>query len=47
LNFDAGWYHLIKGDFAKTAKSTATGATNLSTPGADTDFFYVQSQLRF
>lgn len=47
LNFDAGWYHLIKGDFAKTAKSTVTGANNVSTPGADTDFFYVQSQLRF
>jgi hypothetical protein len=53
LNFDAGWYHLIKGDFAKSAKTTnSTGGTNglatgLSTPGADTDYFFVQSQLRF
>ena len=53
LNFDAGWYHLFKGDFAKLAKTTnAAGGTNglatgLSTPGADTDYFFVTSQLRF
>ncbi|MFM8341747.1 MAG: alginate export family protein [Methylomonas sp.] len=53
LNFDAGWYHLIKGDFAKSAKTTnSTGGTNglatgASTPGADTDYFFVTSQLRF
>ena len=53
LNLDAGWYHLIKGDFAKSAKTTnSTGGTNglatgASTPGADTDYFFVQSQLRF
>ncbi|HEY8095614.1 MAG TPA: alginate export family protein [Methylobacter sp.] len=50
LNFDAGWYHLFKGDFAKTAKPTnATGATQTLpvTPGADTDYFFVTSQLRF
>jgi hypothetical protein len=50
LNFDAGWYHLFKGDFAKTARRTnSTGAnqTGPVTPGADTDYFFVQSQLRF
>lgn len=50
LNFDAGWYHLFKGDFAKSAKSTnATGGTQTLpvTPGADTDYFFVTSQLRF
>ena len=44
LNFEAGWFHLFKGQFAKTGVSTATGTT---TPGADTDYFYVQSQVRF
>ena len=44
LNFEAGWLHLFKGQFAKTGVSTATGVT---TPGGDTDYFYVQSQLRF
>ena len=56
LNFEAGWYHLFKGDFASTAKTTtslgaylkATGATiYATTPGDDTDYFFVQSQLRF
>lgn len=50
LNFDAGWYHLFKGDFAKSAKPTnATGANQTLpvTPGANTDYFFVTSQLRF
>lgn len=47
LNFDAGWFHLFKGDFAKTAKSTVTGVNAVTTPGADSDYFYIQSQLRF
>jgi len=53
LNFDAGWYHLFKGDFAKSAKQTnatgaaQTGAAFATTPGADTDYFFVTSQLRF
>lgn len=56
LNFEAGWYHLFKGDFAQTAKTTTssgtylkpTGATSApTTPGDDTDYFFVQSQLRF
>jgi hypothetical protein len=50
LNFDAGWYHLFKGDFAKSAKPTnSTGGkqTLPVTPGADTDYFFVTSQLRF
>jgi hypothetical protein len=53
LNFDAGWYHLFKGDFAKSARQTnATGANQTvanssTTPGADTDYFFIQSQLRF
>lgn len=46
LNFEAGWFHLFKGQFAKTAVSTAT-ATQTTTPGADTNYFYVQSQVRF
>jgi len=44
LNFEAGWFHLFKGQFAKTAVSSATGTT---TPGGDTNYFYVQSQVRF
>jgi hypothetical protein len=44
LNFDAAWVHLFKGQFAKTAVSTATATT---TPGGDTDYFYVESQFRF
>ncbi len=53
LNFEAGWYHLFKGSFAETAKTTnSTGGTNglasgPSTPGIDTDYFFVQTQLRF
>ncbi len=51
LNFDAGWYHLIKGDFAKSARVTSsTGslqASSYTPPGADTDYFFVTSQLRF
>lgn len=56
LNFEAGWYHLFKGEFARTAKTTTssgtylkpTGATSYpTTPGDDTDYFFVQSQLRF
>lgn len=53
LNFEAGYYHLFEGDFAKTAKTTnATGGTNgiasgVAAPGGDTNYFFVQSQLRF
>jgi Alginate export len=51
LNFEAGWYHLFKGDFAKTALTTSSSgkslAANYTPPGADTDYFFVQSQLRF
>ncbi|MGZ4999115.1 MAG: alginate export family protein [Methylomonas sp.] len=51
LNFDAGWYHLFKGDFAKSARTTKSDGTFLSntltTPGADTDYFFITSQLRF
>lgn len=57
LNFDAGWYHLFKGEFAKTAQQTnGSGANQVNsktshyystTPGVDSDYFYVQSQLRF
>lgn len=53
LNFEAGWYHLFKGDFAKSATVSKNAATptNLSPsytpPGADTDYFFIQSQLRF
>ena len=51
VNFDAGWYHLFKGEFAKsahTASSTGIYLTGVTPPpGADTDYFYVQSQLRF
>ena len=44
LNVEAGWFHLFKGQFAKTGVSTATGTT---TPSGDTDYFYVQSMIRF
>ena len=53
LNFEAGWYHLFKGDFAKSASVSKNAAkpTNLTSgytpPGADTDYFFIQSQLRF
>ena len=47
LNFEAGWFHLFKGQFAKTAISSATLPAATTTPGADTDYFFVQSQVRF
>jgi Alginate export len=51
INFDAGWYHLFKGEFAKSAQTTTSTGGNLTgvtpAPGADTDYFFVQSQLRF
>ncbi len=51
LNFDAGWYHLFKGEFAKSAHTTKNTGTYLTgvtpPPGADTDYFFIQSQLRF
>lgn len=40
LNFETGWTHLFKGHFAKNAPSAPNG-------GQDTDYFYVQSLLRF
>jgi hypothetical protein len=39
LNFETGWTHLFKGEFAKQAPSAPNGQ--------DVDYFYVQSQLRF
>jgi hypothetical protein len=39
LNFESGWTHLFKGQFAKKAPSAPNGQ--------DLDYFYVQSQLRF
>ena len=52
LNFEAGWFHLFKGQFAKSAISTVSSTANanaagVSTPGGDTDYFYVSSQVRF
>ena len=46
LNFDAGFFHLFKGQFAKTAVSTAASQA-VSTLGGDTNYFYVQSMIRF
>ena len=60
-NFEAGYYHLFKGEFARTAGVasttsactaansgvTAAGGACSKTPGADTDYVYVQSQFRF
>ena len=46
LNFEAGWFHLFKGQFANTAVSTAR-TTQTTTPNGDTNYFYVQSQVRF
>ncbi len=43
LNFEAGWYRLFKGQFAKQGV-TSSGTT---VPGTDSDYFFVQSQLRF
>lgn len=39
LNFETGWTHLFKGDFAKDAPNAPAGK--------DIDYFYVQSILRF
>lgn len=39
LNFETGWAHLFKGQFAKKAP--------LAPNGQDIDYFYVQSMLRF
>ncbi|MFI3156204.1 MAG: alginate export family protein [Methylococcaceae bacterium] len=39
LNFETGWAHLFKGQFAKKAASAPNGQ--------DIDYFYVQSLLRF
>ena len=56
LNFEAGWYHLFKGDFPSTAKTTTSSGTYLKptgtqsyplTPEDDTNYFFIQSQLRF
>ena len=51
LNFEAGWCRLFKGQFAKQGHSTLNTATGLGggavVPGTDTDYFFVQSQLRF
>jgi hypothetical protein len=40
LNFETGWAHLFKGEFAKRAPSAPTVKE-------DVDYVYVQSQLRF
>ncbi|MDD4915704.1 MAG: alginate export family protein [Methylococcales bacterium] len=45
LNFEVGWFHLFKGQFAKQAAATVNGAGTV--PGEDVDYFYAQSQLRF
>jgi hypothetical protein len=52
FNIEAGWFHLFKGQFAKTGISTVSSTSNanapgVSTPGGDTNYFYVTSQLRF
>ena len=39
LNFETGWTHLFKGDFAKNAPNAPNGQ--------DIDYFYVQSLFRF
>ncbi len=39
LNFETGWTHLFKGEFAKNAPKAPDGQ--------DVDYFYVQSLLRF
>ena len=39
LNFETGWTHLFKGEFAKNAPKAPDAQ--------DVDYFYVQSQLRF
>ncbi len=45
LNFEAGWFRLFKGQFAKQGAATVNGANTV--PGQNTDYFFVQSQLRF
>lgn len=52
LNFEAGWFHLFKGQFAKQGISSLNGSATakgygVATPGDDTDYFFVQSMLRF
>lgn len=39
LNLETGWTHLFKGEFAKKAPNAPLGY--------DTDYFYIQSMLRF
>jgi hypothetical protein len=39
LNFETGWAHLFKGEFAKNAPKAPDTQ--------DVDYFYVQSMLRF
>jgi hypothetical protein len=51
-NFEAGWYHLFKGEFAKDSVSalySGSGKATVggSTPGIDSNYFYLTSQLRF
>ena len=43
LNFETGWTHLFKGEFAKSALAGAPQGVNAQ----DVDYFYVQSMLRF
>lgn len=45
LNLEAGWFRLFKGQFAKQGSSSAIASSPV--PGHDTDYFYLQSQLRF
>ncbi len=45
LNIETGWFYLFKGQFAKQGAATINGSN--TTPAFDTQYFYVQSQLRF
>lgn len=45
LNFEVGYFHLFKGQFAKEGAATVDGKTTV--PGADVNYFYAQSELRF
>lgn len=45
LILEMGWFRLFKGQFAKQGTATYNGKNNV--PGEDTNYFYVQSQLRF
>ncbi|MEI6146759.1 MAG: alginate export family protein [Methylococcales bacterium] len=45
LNFDAGWFYLFKGQFAKQGAATVNATTTV--PSLDSQYFYLQSQLRF